>query len=71
MSTLPKSPAYPVHPEINPDGYASGLTVRELFAARAMQGLLSSGTRISPKFLADDAIRHADALILALNKTTS
>lgn len=46
---------------------AHGLTKRELFAAMAMQGIISS-----PQFavaeIATDAVRLADELIEALNK---
>jgi len=66
MSTLPNIPA---HPQINLDGYASGLAIREYFSACAMQGLLSfQGERITEKFVADSAVRYADALIKELNK---
>lgn len=51
--------------------YTSGLTVREYFAALAMQGLLNRGhIQHSHNFgaLMDDAVLAADALIEALNK---
>ena len=49
-------------------GY-TGLTKRELFAAMAMQGLISSGY-VQQKFghLQADAVRHADALLAELAK---
>ena len=48
----------------------SGLTIREYFAAMAMQGLLANGkwTHYSRQ-LAEDAVIHANALVEALNNT--
>ena len=62
-----------------PIGGSSGLTKRELFAAIAMQGLLSGGHYQSAQecaepgndpeqIIAEDAARYADALIKALSK---
>lgn len=49
----------------------TGITVREYFSAKAMQGLLSTPT-LDPNETAEDvaqlAVRLADALIGALNK---
>lgn len=45
-----------------------GLTKRELFAAMAMQGLLSQGGYDKWDYVATDAVNVADALIAALNK---
>lgn len=63
----PNDAAYPVPPHI-------GLTKRELFAAMAMQGLLSSPIEIFDKTfdaaaatLANLAVSHADALLAALS----
>ncbi len=53
---------------------ATGLTKRELFAAMAMQGLLTkyetmwAGDFPLHEGVANDAVRSADALIAALNK---
>ena len=47
----------------------SGLTKREIFAMNAMQGLLSRGAwsnKVSS--IANDAVRHADALLAELEK---
>lgn len=46
-----------------------GLTKRELFAAMAMQGLLTSGVDKNAAHInAIYAVQHADALITELNK---
>ncbi len=48
----------------------SGLTKREYFAAMAMQGLLASGNYITNyKFLGEESVMFANALIEALNNT--
>ncbi len=58
-----------------PDGHYLGLTKRELFAAKAMQGLISREygmrqvERESPT-VAELAVKMADALIAALNQPT-
>lgn len=61
-------------PEIDPHAtaypycdYSYGLKVRELFAAMAMQGMISrSGD--TAEFIAERAVRMADKLIEELNK---
>lgn len=69
--TDPETTAYPIRHE---DGIGIGLTKRELFAAMAMQGLLSdaeNSTR-SLSIVADvgkASVNFADALIKALNET--
>jgi hypothetical protein len=45
----------------------SGLTVREHFAAVAMQGLIANG-RMAPEDVAGEAVTHANALIMELNR---
>jgi hypothetical protein len=48
----------------------SGLTKREYFAAMAMQGLLANGKYIcNYKFLGEESVMFANALIKALNNT--
>lgn len=54
----------------------NGLTKRELFAAMAMQGILSNSSLRSPKTntsafaaYAADSVCYADALIEGLNRT--
>lgn len=50
---------------------ANGLTIRQHFAAMAMQGILASldnDTAIVGSFIADMSVRCADALIAELNK---
>jgi hypothetical protein len=48
----------------------TGLTKREYFAAMAMHSALSDAhiSKFSPSFIADEAVKQADALIEALNK---
>ena len=47
-----------------------GLTKREYFAAMALQGLLASGNYITNyKFLGEESVMFANALIKALNNT--
>lgn len=47
---------------------APGLTKREYFAAKALQGLLSNPTIILSKKVAEDAVKLADHLTKALNE---
>ncbi len=49
---------------------SKGLTKREYFAAMAMHSALSDAhiSKFSPSFIADEAVKQADALIEALNK---
>ena len=48
-----------------------GLTKREYFAAMALQGMLASAnnTLFDYETIATHSVKHADALINALNKT--
>jgi len=46
---------------------APGLTKREYFAAKALQGLLALPPKIISKTVAEDAVKLADHLIEALN----
>jgi len=47
---------------------APGLTKREYFAAKALQGLLSNPTIILSKKVAEDAVKLADHLTKSLNE---
>ena len=61
-------PAYPIEAEKT---YYLGLTKRELFAAMAMQGIISSGEVLitySVEHIANMAATQADALIAELNE---
>ncbi len=53
--------------------YNSGLTIRQYFASKAMQGCIASSSEMSawPKKeeVAEQARRYADALIKELNET--
>jgi hypothetical protein len=46
---------------------APGLTKREYFAAKALQGLLADPSTIISKNVAEDAVKLADHLIKALS----
>lgn len=53
----------------NGDHNENNLTKRELFAAMAMQGMLSDSRRTSSIYdVSNAAVRTADALIAELNK---
>lgn len=72
MKITPGAPAFPLalpHPQSD---YAPGLSKREYFAAKAMQGLLScdyvGNVGKSGEEVANMAIEYADALINELNK---
>jgi hypothetical protein len=64
------SNAFPMR---NPDPSQNdefGLTKREYFAAMALQGLLANGNYITNyKFLGEESVMFANALIEALNNT--
>lgn len=47
---------------------APGLTKREYFAAKALQGLLALPPKIISKTVAEDAVKLADHLIKALDE---
>lgn len=73
--TFPDSNAYPLMPdaktlkEYGEVAIQKGLTKRELFAAMAMQGMLSDSRRTSSIYdVSNAAVRTADALIAELNK---
>jgi len=65
MTTVPNAQAFPV-----PPGGSAGMTVREYFAAAAMQGILAylGSPDEFREQVAADAVRCADALVAALNK---
>ena len=50
------------------DLYMKGLNKREYFAGLVMQGLLSNGTILNIKALANEAVECADALLEELSK---
>ena len=67
-------PAFPTIPEnyMGMDPPGEGMTLRDYFAAKAMQGLLaqSCGTALGsdPKFAAEYAYATADAMLKARNQ---
>lgn len=48
--------------------YNSGITIREHFAAMAMQGMLTHPDSLAYDIIARDAVRLADKLIESLNQ---
>jgi hypothetical protein len=59
-------PAFPLQ-SIGPDfapGY-SGMTLRDYFAAKAMQALISADQMTPHDYLANDAYGYADAMLKA------
>lgn len=71
MKIQPNSFAFPCGSDTTGQG-APGLTVRDYFAAIAMQGLISSIGQHDLLYCSDiahDAVLYADALIDALNDT--
>jgi len=69
-------PAYPTNnwTQIAPysSGYSEGMTLRDYFAAKAMQGMLAGllayGHDIMWNEIAKDAYREADAMLKARNE---
>jgi hypothetical protein len=63
-------PNYPAFPVSGPNGESPGMSLREYFAAKAMQGLLSASYTEDWSYsrTAEDAVTAADALISELNK---
>lgn len=64
--TEPDESAFPLAVGEN-NLHAWGMSIREAFAAMALQGLLSNNEVVQPKEMAKDAVAYADALIDALN----
>lgn len=65
--TEANKPAYP-----KADSFCDGLTKRELIAAMAMQGLVSSitmGRSDVMNFICETSVQYADALIAELERT--
>ena len=62
-------PAFPVHPSLPAGAYGEGMTLRDYFAAKAMQGLLSAtltpDTIWSQDDAAETAYNVADAMLKA------
>ena len=50
---------------ISPSGHSTGMTLRDYFAAQAMQGLLSSDVRDSIDVFAEKSYEVADAMLKA------
>jgi hypothetical protein len=73
--TNPNEPAFSkpafYHPDGGLDSPNTGLTKREYFAAKAMQGIIANkdGLDIKIERIVESAVDIADALIEELNKT--
>lgn len=69
-------PAFPVHPEANPDGYSGGMSLRDWLAGQALTGILAGG--FANTIPHDDvngggdtaffAYQYADAMLAARKK---
>lgn len=59
------TPAFPM----TGDEIATGLTMRDYFAAKAMQGMLAASENYPTPELADYAYQVADAMLLAREST--
>lgn len=58
-------PAFPQKHDDTPGIQYFGMTLRDYFAAMAMQGLLASETQDTPHSFASSAYRMADAMLEA------
>ena len=66
MSTTPYEPAFPVVSEIM--GHCAGMSLRDYFAAKAMQGMLTRPGSVNPAQDAVFAYHVADAMLEARSK---
>jgi len=55
----------PAFPSTHPHGQDEGMTLRDYFAAKAMQGFISRGGNYNAEFDADRAYAFADAMLKA------
>jgi hypothetical protein len=67
---MKNAPAFPTNQYANgisPSGFDTGMTLRDYFAAKAMQGLLSDGVgkNADINIIASDAYLVADAMMKA------
>jgi len=63
-----KTTGGPAFPFVKADGeYESGMTLRDYFAAKAMQGLLASN-QAGLAYVTDVAYTYADAMLKVRNK---
>jgi len=63
-------PAFPTPRYERGDMYSLGMTLRDYFAARAMQGLMSGGTGgWALELLAETAYEMADAMLITRSNT--
>jgi hypothetical protein len=67
MKDIPAFPTAQYADGVRPSGFDSGMTLRDYFAAKAMQGMLSenSGIRYPTDELVDFAYKVADAMMKA------
>lgn len=67
---MKNEPAFPMYNELG-NLHATGLTKREYFAARAMEAIIEKGIHMDAARIiavAELAVRHADALLKALEE---
>jgi hypothetical protein len=55
----------PAFPSTHPHGQDEGMTLRDYFAAKAMEGFISRGGNYDAEFDADRAYVFADAMLKA------
>ena len=55
----------PAFPSTHPHGQDEGMTLRDYFAAKALQGFISRGGNYNAEFDADRAYAFADAMLKA------
>ena len=67
MDNTPAFPTAQYANGVHPSGFDNGMTLRDYFAAKAMQGMLSenSGIRYPTDELVDFAYKVADAMMKA------
>lgn len=69
MNSETGGPAFPMSVKGQSTSHEAGMTLRDYFAAKAMQGIAARGVQNTNgdiiKFIADDAYRLADAMLKA------
>jgi uncharacterized protein CbrC (UPF0167 family) len=64
MNDIPAFPQYKYHP----DPFSHGMTLRDYFAAKAMQGMFASQGNmlaVTKEYLAETSYEYADAMMKA------
>ena len=69
MKDIPAFPTAQYADGVRPSGFDNGMTLRDYFAAKAIQGLLASDVHDSMKTFAAKAYEMADLMMEARNAT--